>query len=210
MLTLDNRYEGVSVDEWAKNAIGTVVYTGWPFLVESKVVSVSDPLFRYDLQVNRGRRDVVKTPHTDASRGKFERSAAKLEEHYDRRYAAVIGPVEVVVEVLPVKGMKRFSDGSLKKDFPPPKESMDVALQTVVMSVQYADPRFKEHGPLPVAVDFPAGCRIFFMGKVNYGCAGEVVGHDKETMTIRLLVRAIAEPSLKEMPSLEILPCNQK
>jgi 5'-3' exoribonuclease 1 len=195
VLTLENLFENVSIDAWAKEAIGAIVYTGWPFLVESKVISISDQLFRYEVQVSRGRRDVVKTPHSDASRGKFERSAAKIEEHYDRRYATVIGPVEVVVEVLPVKGMKRFSDGSLKKDFVPPRESIDVALQTVVTSVEYADPRFVEHAPLPVPVDFPTSSRIFFMGKVNYGCAGEVTGHNQDNMTIRLLVPRTPEES---------------
>lgn len=84
--------------------------------------------------------------------------------------------------------MKRLSDGSLRKDFPPLRETVDVALQTVVMSVEYADPRFMEHAPLPVAQDFPVRSRVFFLGAVNYGSAGEVVGHDKETMTLRLLV----------------------
>lgn len=104
VITIEDKYEGTSIEEWAKSAIGTIVYTGWPFLVESKVVSVSDALFKYELQVNRGRRDVVKTPHSDGALTKFQKTAERIESHYSKRFATLIGPVEAVVEVLPVRG----------------------------------------------------------------------------------------------------------
>jgi 5'-3' exoribonuclease 1 len=105
VVTVQNRFEGKSVDEVAYGLIGTRVYVGWPFLIEALVTSVSDELFKYTVEVTpQGRRDVVKKPQSQEGQDKFYEAVERIEATYSKRFGAIIGPVETIVGVSLLKG----------------------------------------------------------------------------------------------------------
>lgn len=42
---------------------------------------------------------------------------------------------------------------------------------------------------MPLAQEFPINCKVFFLGQVHYGCPASVIGHDANTLGIRIAVR---------------------
>jgi hypothetical protein len=113
VITLENEYERLSPesllkDEWfSKVQDGkSIVYFGNPFLTEALVVGLADELFTYRIDCTYdGRGDVVKTPHTRDSLEKFSRAADGQETLYSKRYGIIVGLVDVLVKLLPFKGM---------------------------------------------------------------------------------------------------------
>ncbi len=180
--------DGKTPEQVAFEIIGKRVFIQWPFLMEALVSSVSDELFLYQVRIAGSNRELVKTPHSPDAQVAFSRVADKLEYEYSKRYGVEIGPTELVVQVRPIKGMKLMEDGSRRKEFADTNQLKDVAWQTLVYSVDELDPRYAEHGPVPVDKEFPIGSRVFFLGKTSYGSVGEVTGHQGETVTLKLLV----------------------
>ena len=114
---------------------------GWPYLMEARIESLSDELFKYTLSTSNQQRQVIATPHDQRSLGLFTNSSEEIETHYSKRYGVLIGPVEVLVHAFSISGMKMLQDGSIIKDF---SQSLNTyALQTIVIDPIYEDERFK-------------------------------------------------------------------
>lgn len=47
----------------------------------------------------------------------------------------------------------------------------------------------QEQPPVPIEVEYPEGCNVFFLGSAAYGTPAQVVSHGGNTVAIRIAVR---------------------
>lgn len=170
--------ESRSKIELAKKKLGQRVYVGYPFLQEALVVRVSDELFDYVLP--QGQEHPVAIPHSPPQIEQWKRKAEKIEGYYSKRLGMIIGPVESMVHVQMLKGLKKTDEGATIKEFAEiPGQETDYALQMIVDEVVNVDERFIERAALPIEEEFPEGSRAFFLGEFNYGRPVHVTGHER-------------------------------
>lgn len=163
--------------EIAKRRLGERVYVGYPFLSEAKVIRVSDELFTYSLPEN-GDGPPLAVPHGPSEIDMWRRKAERIEAVYSKRLAMVIGPVESLVHVHMLKGLKKTDEGASIKEYAQiPGLEVDYASQMVVEEVVSEDQRFLEKSAVPVEEEFPVNSGAFFMGEYNYGRPVHVIGH---------------------------------
>ncbi|OKL64390.1 hypothetical protein UA08_00403 [Talaromyces atroroseus] len=163
--------------ELAKQKLGRRVYVGYPFLQEALVVRVSDELLDYVLP--EGEKHVVSIPHSPPQIEQWTRKADKIEGYYSKRLGMIIGPVESMVHVQMLKGLRKNDDGATIKEFADiPGQETDYALQLIVDSVISEDERFIEREALLIEDEFPEGSKGFFLGEFNYGRPVQVTGHE--------------------------------
>ena len=169
--------ESRSKVEWAKAKLGRKVHVGYPFLSEAKVVRVSDELFDYVLPTEDSEQPIL-VPHAPNDIEQWRRKAERLESIYSKRLGMIIGPVESIMHVDMLKGLRKTDEGATTKDYAQiPGIDVDYATQTVVEEVESEDQRFLERDALPLEEEFPEGTRAFFLGEFNYGRPLEVVRH---------------------------------
>ncbi|KAL1848385.1 exonuclease II Exo2 [Paecilomyces lecythidis] len=163
--------------ELAKAKLGQRVYVGYPFLQEALVVRVSDELFDYVLPI--GEQHVASIPHTPQQIEQWKKKADKIEGYYSKRLGIITGPVESMVHVQMLKGLKKTDEGATLKEFAEiPGQETDFALQLIVDEVISEDERFMEREALPIEQEFPEGSRAFFLGEFNYGRPVHVTSHE--------------------------------
>jgi 5'-3' exoribonuclease 1 len=123
VITIHNKYAGLSVDELAGKLLGSKVYINWPYLQDAVLVKISDQYFDYILDpgystvvyaLPRPVR-IVKQPKSDIE--KWHRVAERLESEYHHYKGISTGPVEVMIHVAPLKGMKRLDNGAIVKEY---------------------------------------------------------------------------------------------
>ncbi|KAJ3174230.1 hypothetical protein HDU88_000198 [Geranomyces variabilis] len=186
IVSCENKFEGRTPEQLAKMLVGTRVHIGWPFLQEAHVTSLMDDSFKYEVKGQGGRTDVVKTVQTPAAQDHFYKTIERLESYYSKRYGTITGPVEIVANVLPLKGMRLQEDGSLVKEFASRREETSFPVQMIITSVVAEDPRFKELPPPAVTTEYPVGSQVFFLGAQGYGLTAEVIGHGDDKLQIKL------------------------
>lgn len=163
--------------ELAKTKLGQRVYVGYPFLQEALVVRVSDELFDYVLP--EGEQHVVPIPHSPPQIEQWNRKADKIEGYYSKRLGMIIGPVDSMVHVQMLKGLRKNDDGATIKEFADiPGQETDYALQLIVDRVTSEDERFIERDALSIEDEFPEGSKAFFLGEFNYGRPVQITGHE--------------------------------
>ena len=182
VLTVDNVYEGISVDQVAQQLLGKHTYVAWPFLREAKVTAVSDEERKYTLDARTGA--MTAALQSGEQKEKWRRAAGRVAHVQSKRYAVDIDQVDVLVHVQPLKGLKRLDDGAHIKEWIPTET--EHAIQTTVSSVMRPDPRYQEQPAMPVELEFPQGSKVFFLGPRNYGSPSVVVGHSKGLLTLQL------------------------
>lgn len=156
--------------------------TGYPFLQEAKVKAVSDASVRYTLS-NGGQ--LIPVPLSPNEIRNWKRKAERIENHYSKRMGVIIGPVEVLVHVDMLKGMRRTDDGATVKEYDLiPGVETDYAAQTIVRNVVSEDQRFLEKDSAPIEQEFPVGTRAFFLGDFNYGRPLEVIQHHDDLIDV--------------------------
>lgn len=170
--------------EAAKARLGQRVHVGYPFLSEAKITRVSDEMFSYALPES-GSGPPIATPHSPPDLQTWHKKAERIESVYSKRLGMIIGPVESLVHVDMLKGLKKTDDGASVKEYARiPGIETDYASQMVVDDVVSEDQRFIEKAALPIEEEFPIGTRAFFLGEFNYGRPLEVVGHTSNKANI--------------------------
>ncbi|BGP46515.1 exonuclease II Exo2 [Rhodotorula kratochvilovae] len=181
VVSIDNLYENVKVEDVARQLVGRRTHVGYPYIREALVEAVSDELFRYELDQNGLVRA---TPHTQNEIYQWKRAADRIEHVYSKSKGCLIGRVEVVVHAKVLKGLERQDDGSLVKEWE--DEAGDYALQATVTTVLAEDERFVEQPPIALDVEFPTGSKVFFLGHAAYGTPAQVLEHEAESLAIRI------------------------
>ena len=180
--------------EYAKKMLGHRVHVGYPFLSEGKIVRVSDEMFNYTSPRDE-QGPPLAIPHGHAELALWHKKADRIESEYSKRFGVLIGPVESLVHVDILKGLKKTDSGSTVKEFAQiPGIETDYATQSLVEEVVNEDQRFIEKAALPVEEEFPTGSRAFFLGEYAFGRPLEVVGHTDGKVDIWVSMAAAAVP----------------
>lgn len=107
VIHVKNPHEDKKTQEVAEEMIGQRVFTSWPFLQEGKVTAVSDSLFKYEkMEVIPGAPEkVVQNPHPPHVVGLWRSKAEKIETYYSKRCGVITDSINVLVHVVPLKGL---------------------------------------------------------------------------------------------------------
>lgn len=190
IVKIENPPTGLKVEEVAKMMIGQETFIGWPFLQEGLVVSISDYLFKYEkiAVVPNSPPKILSTPHVQQGLALWKTRAERIESVYSKKYGILTGPVEVLLHVRPLKGLKRLETGALVKDYEEADKEVEQALQMRPSGVVSKDPRFMERGPPPLKEEFPEGSKVFFLGEHAYGVAAQVTDTSDTSISVVLAV----------------------
>ncbi|ODO06774.1 hypothetical protein I350_04133 [Cryptococcus amylolentus CBS 6273] len=190
VITITDKDERPKTTEIARATIGQRTYHNWPYLQEGLVVAVSDDMFKCEVQQMGHVAKIVQSPHHGADAVKWKRQADNVERHYGRRYGVITGPVEVLLHIRPLKGLKHLDNGALIKDYEGPEKEIVQAYQMAVSNVAFEDERFLEQGPPDLNVEYPPGEKVLFLGDVNnnYGCAAQVSKINDKTQTLDIIL----------------------
>jgi 5'-3' exoribonuclease 1 len=192
IITLKNPYEDKKTEEVASEKVGKKIFFGWPYLVEGKVLAVSDNLFRYEYKSMGNEQRIIPFSHDPGELASVERNAIEIEETYSKRFGVVTGEVQVLLHIAPLKGLKRTDEGAMVKDY---SEGIEVlrAIQTTVAEVISEDVRYIEKEPLPIEEEFPINSVAFFLGDFNYGRPVQVKGFSEDKLDIQILTLKVKE-----------------
>lgn len=142
VVSIKNIYKDETPENTAMLLIGTTVFSSWPFLIESRVISLSDELFTYEKSSSTGQTRIIKTPHSREDLNRFASSCEKSERHYSKRFAVTIGAIDMCARIELQIGMQYLNDGSLAKEFQRVSE-YDTPVQLLVVGDRHLDSRFK-------------------------------------------------------------------
>lgn len=207
VINIENAFEDTPVAEIAEAMVGQRTFISWPFLSEGLVTAVSDSLFRYEMGLVGNQKKVIQNPHSSDAQSKWRRNASRIEHHYSKRFALIIGSVEVLVHVRPLKGLKRLENGSFVKEYEDSADrEVEQAVQMCVTEVYKEDARFIEQPALPLHKEFPEKAKAFFLGELAYGSPAAVVGASANQLAIEI---AIFTNQAKENRALHQLVANR-
>ncbi|QLL34535.1 hypothetical protein HG536_0G03970 [Torulaspora globosa] len=195
VLRIENVFEqnSLTLDELSKRFMNKVVYTRWPFLRESKLVSIIDDHNVYE-SLKPGK--TLRRPVEASEIKLFKSLTASMIKNYSQEKAVSLGKVSAIVKVLPVTDLVRTSKGSYVKTFS--SEAEYYPLQLMVESVANQDERFVEREPVPIEKEFPQGSHVIFLGDYAYGGETIIDGYNSGTrlkLTVKKRVSQ-AEPTI--------------
>lgn len=104
VITLTGKHDKPSASEIAKRLLGQRTFHSWPYLHEGIVVGVSDDMFRYELQQMGRSHKPVGTPHNPFQAIAWKKQGDHLEHGQSKRFGVIIGHVDVVLHIRPLKG----------------------------------------------------------------------------------------------------------
>lgn len=204
VLTIEDKYSDLTVEQYAKKYAGRLVYSKWPFLRESRVIEVIDKDFKYEsVKVGTGKK-VVGTPLTADEQKNFLQTRGSIKNEYIKKKGVVVGDIEALVYVKPVTGLIRNNNGAMVKTFS--KEVEVYPMQLIVDDVINKDSRYVTRAPLPIDREFPNDSHVVFLGAFAYGAPAQVAGyadHDKLNVKISK-IQSAKEPTIgKERLAIE-------
>ncbi|BEJ17836.1 hypothetical protein CspHIS471_0701040 [Cutaneotrichosporon sp. HIS471] len=187
VITITKKSDSRNTGEIAKTILGQRAFHDWPYLREGIVVGIADDMFKYELQSNAdGSTKIVSKAHQAMDTIKWKKDGDKVDHYYSKRCGVIIGNVDVVVYVRPLKGLKRLDTGALVKDYEGADKEIAQAVQMLVNQVVHEDERFIEKDAPPIAQEFPVGEKVIFLGALAYGGAAQVAGTDGDTLDVAL------------------------
>ncbi|KAG7721173.1 hypothetical protein KL933_001145 [Ogataea haglerorum] len=216
MLTLENLHSSLTVEQFAKEYVGQIVYTKWPFLREAKVVYVTDNLMKYEKVKMGSVPKVVSSPLEPFERDDFEKTRAVLyhklqtnkgvrfqaagageeseESEESSKSSSTKNPIEGLVYVRAVNGLIRNEQGAFVKTYA--KEIECYPIQLIVDEVINKDARFEARPPVPIEEEFPKNSTVVFLGAFAYGTPADVIGHENNKLTLKVSrISKKAEPN---------------
>jgi len=209
VIHVKNPHEYKKTQEVAEEMVGQRVFIGWPFLREGKVTAISDSLFKYEkMEIIRGASEkVIQTPHPPHGVGLWKSKSEKIETYYSKRCGVITGDIDVLVHIVPLKGllndsppdvgilniecysgMRPLDDGAFVKEYEAQDKETEQAAQMTITSVTSEDPRYIERVPPPLSEEFPVGTKVFFLGEHAYGTAAQISGTTDATLSVVLAV----------------------
>jgi len=111
IITVNSKHDRGKTADIAKRMIGQRTFHSWPYLHEGMISAVSDDMFRYEM-LPMGKTAVASTPHNPFQAIAWKKSADQIEHNTSKRLGVIIGNVEVVLHVRPLKGEISLLQGS--------------------------------------------------------------------------------------------------
>lgn len=186
VITLTSKHDKPNTEDIARAVIGQKTYHSWPYLQEGLVTAVSDELQKFEIQQVGRQHKIIGTHHNPFQAIAWKKEADRVEHHQSKRFGILIGNVDVVLHVRPLKGLKRLDTGALVKDYEGADKELHQPWQTIVKQVAFEDERYIEKPAPPLEQEFPVGERIIFLGTQAYGTAGVVQQTAKDAMTVEV------------------------
>ncbi|CCH46556.1 5'-3' exoribonuclease 1 [Wickerhamomyces ciferrii] len=189
-------HQGLTVEQFAKRFVGKVVYTKYPYLRESKVVSIQDGEFDYFLVKKEKGYKVTSRPMDPEDVKQYKATKANFIRSFLSTKGIELKDVRALVKVLPVSGLKRTTSGAYVKSYA--KEEELYPLELVVENVKNKDERFTERPPVPINEEFPIDSKVIFLGAYAYGGEATVTGYHSTTR----LDLSVVKKSIKDEPTI--------
>lgn len=195
VLNVKNIFEenNLTLDGLSKRFMNKVVYTRWPFLRESKLVSIIDGVNVYE-SLKPGK--TVRRPADNSDVKLYRSLTASMVRNYSKEKAVTLNKVNAIIKVLPVTDLVRTPKGAYVKTFA--SEPEYYPLQLMVESVANPDERFVEREPVAIDKEFPEGSHVIFLGDYAYGGEAIIDGYSTNTR-LKLTVKKRsyqAEPTI--------------
>ncbi|CAI6500461.1 AIS_HP2_G0017580.mRNA.1.CDS.1 [Saccharomyces cerevisiae] len=170
----------VTLEDFSKRHLNKVIYTRWPCLRESKLVSLTDGKTIYEYQESNDKKKTrfVSKPTDTQDKKLFNSLRNSMLRMYAKQKAVKLGPVEAIATVFPVTGLVRDHEGGYVKTFSSTPDYYP--LQLVVESVVNEDERYKERGPIPIEEEFPLDSKVIFLGDYAYGGETTIDGYSSD------------------------------
>jgi len=150
--------------ELGKKLIGNIVYSNWPYHEEGRVMEICC------------KELVVRRDHVIKNEAKWEQLEKQITNDFLTKRGIEIGPLQVLVRIEPIAGMRRSAKGALNKEF-----SSSFAYwqpyQALLTDIKNKDDRYKERGIQPVEEMFPVDSLVVITRKEFCGSSGKVVAH---------------------------------
>ena len=102
VVTIDPKQERRKAADIAASLIGQRTYHSWPYLQEGLIAAVSDDLNKYELQPSSSK--ILEKTHSANQAIAWKKASDNIEDHYSKRYGVIMGAVEVVLHVRPLRG----------------------------------------------------------------------------------------------------------
>lgn len=196
ILALENMWTDLSINQFSQRFLGKLVYTRWPFLVESRVTDVWDAEYKYESVKSGTTRKIVSSPLSSDEMREFHTTARNLSAKFEKTKGLVLGPITTLVYVQHVTGMVRTQKGAFVKAFA--EESEPYPIQMIVENVVHEDERFTIKPPLPIDEEYPLGLPVVFMGAFAYGAPASIAGYTgNDKLNIRVdKIQSVLEPDI--------------
>lgn len=188
VISIKNKYQHADIEEIAKLFLYRSIYVRYPYLQEAVVIGVSNAEKKYYVNFTNGKKQILEHYWDTKERESWETRMGRAEYMPSKRFALLVGEIEVGFHVCVLNGMLQTEEGALVKEFVNPTLEDLVPIQTVVIKVNNPDPRYIERPPRPVEEDFPLKSTVFFLGAKYLGAQATVVGHTRGNVDIELTV----------------------
>lgn len=186
VITITGKHDRGNTADVAKALLGKRTYHSWPYLQEGLVTSIADDSFKYSMVTAGSSTRMISKPHNPLEAIQWRKIADHVEHHQSKRFGVITGNVEILLHVLPLKGLRRLDTGALVKEYEEESKVVHQPLQLSVSQVTFEDERYLEQAAPPMSVEFPVGERVFYLGQpiMFYGSAAQVVETTDTTLSI--------------------------
>jgi 5'-3' exoribonuclease 1 len=172
---VQDQFKTFGAEDIARKLFSANVFTGYPYLLESRVISLSDDLFVYTSQKKKGKFEVEKKPHDSNTLSVFNASCQQAERYYSKRCGIEVGNIEMTARIEVVVGMQFLIDGSIVKRYQQVSD-FEIPVQLIVFG-SYHDPRYKNIPSPAVSKEYPIDSFVVFLAPLLYGVVGKVQAH---------------------------------
>lgn len=195
VLTLENIWEDITVNQFVQKFMGKVVYSNWPYLSESRVTEIWYNEQKFESVKSGNMRKTVTNHMSMEEIREYNITRKNLKAAYENTKGIKIGKVETIVWVQKVTGLVRTQRGAYVKSFS--AEKYPVAIQMIVEEVVNEDERYATRAPLPIDEEYPVGLPVVFMGAFAYGAPAVVAGHTRDRLNVRIdKILSVLEPAI--------------
>ena len=162
----------LTIEELAKRYLNKVIYTRWPYMRETKLLSISTgkkflEFNEYKDAKGKHHFKIIERQCDNHEQRDFESQKRSMLRNYKKKSAVILDNIRAIITVIPVTGLMRNEDGAYMKTFGEVPENFP--LQLMVESVSNKDERYIERPPKPINIEFPMGSRVIFLGDYAYG-----------------------------------------
>lgn len=188
VISIKNKYQHADIEEIAKLFLYRSIYVHYPYLQEAVVIGVSNEEKKYYVNFNNGKKQILEHFWDDKEKESWSSRMGRAEYMPSKRFALMVGDIEVGFHVCVLNGMHQTEDGALVKEFVNPSMEDLVPIQMVVIKVANPDPRFIEKPAPPIQESFPLKSNVFFLGSKFLGAQATVVGYSNGNVDIEMTV----------------------
>lgn len=165
----------------ADRYLNKIVYTRWPYLRESKLISITDGETIHECIPNPAKNTVkiITRPLENNERKQFNSTKNSMLRSYGKQKAVILKKIDIIVQVLAVTGLVRKPNGAYVKTYASQPDYYP--MQLVVENVSNHDERYIERPPKPIEKEFPINSKVIFLGDYAYGGEATVDGYSSES-----------------------------